>query len=84
MAGIKNPLQQRGWTLPNDSAGKSDADFLLQMEVLKAMAPVYCHFCGREIFLLSGETGDMHAFARTQQERQLGAHLACFQQAQQA
>lgn len=82
MAGIKNPLQQRGWTLPPGSGGEND--FLMQMEILKATAPVYCHFCGKEIIVLAAAEGDFHAAERTSQERQLGAHLACYRQAQQA
>ena len=78
MAGIKNPLQQRNWYLPasDNSLTIEERDFELRKQM--SVAPVFCHFCGKELILESTSQRSLDAIEITKQERAFGTHFDCY------
>ena len=84
MAGIKNPIQERNWHLPqaDNSLTIEERDFLLRSQASLSANPIsYCHFCGAEMLHTnSGGPGGAGLWEITEEERKLGAHLKCFRE----
>lgn len=78
MAGLKNPLQQRNWSLPqaDKSITIEERALLLQKSLL--YNPIYCHFCGLEIILESNkDRNTSNAIEDSKGQQELGAHYNC-------
>lgn len=78
MGGLKNPLQQRNWSLPqvDKSSTIEERALLLQKSLL--YAPIYCHFCGLEIILESNKgRSTSNAIEDSKGQQELGAHYDC-------